>query len=167
MSTSLRQAARNEIPSVFELYRQRIQWMNHQGIRQWNVTEYLSVYPLSYYESCCAAGTLYVWQEAAAPITGAAVLLTQDGRWDDSKTAAACYVHNLVTAPGCPGSGRRMLEAAERLAVSRGRRSMRLDCAEGNERLKQYYAAQGYHAVGRCREGDYRGILWEKSLPSE
>ena len=44
---------------------------------------------------------------------------------------------------------------------------MRLDCAEDNERLKQYYAAQGYRAAGRCREGSYRGILWEKPLPSE
>ena len=167
MSSPLRRAAPDEVPSVFELYRQRIHWMNRQGIRQWNVTEYLSVYPLSYYASCCTAGTLYVWQEAAVPITGSVVLLTQDSRWDDGETAATCYIHNLVTAPGCPGTGRRMPAAAERLAVSRGQRSMRLDCAEDNERLKQYYAAQGYRAAGRCREGNYRGILWEKPLPSE
>ena len=147
MSSPLRRAAPDEVPSVFELYRQRIHWMNRQGIRQWNVTEYLSVYPLSYYASCCTAGTLYVWQEAAAPITGSVVLLTQDSRWDDGETAATCYVHNLVTAPGCPGTGRRMLAAAER--------------------LEHFSAALGYRAAGRCREGNYRGILWEKPLPSE
>ena len=114
MSSPLRRAAPDEVPSVFELYRQRIHWMNRQGIRQWNVTEYLSVYPLSYYASCCTAGTLYVWQEAAAPITGSVVLLTPESRWDDGETAATCYIHNLVTAPGCPGTGRRMPAAAGR-----------------------------------------------------
>lgn len=35
--------------AVFHLYEQRVSWMNEKGLHQWNDTDYLNAYPISYY----------------------------------------------------------------------------------------------------------------------
>ena len=63
-----------EAAEVFRLIRERTRWMDEVGICQWNHTDYLNVFPLSYYEEQQAEGTLYALCErqtgklaAAAP----------------------------------------------------------------------------------------------------
>ena len=36
-----------DLPLIFRLYEQRVNWMDEQGIAQWNTTDYLNTYPLS------------------------------------------------------------------------------------------------------------------------
>ena len=48
-----------EAAEVFRLICERTRWMDEVGIRQWNHTDYLNVFPLSYYEQQQAEGTLY------------------------------------------------------------------------------------------------------------
>lgn len=44
-----RQAQPEEIEEIFSLYGKRIRWMDENGVRQWNATDYLAVYPAKYY----------------------------------------------------------------------------------------------------------------------
>ena len=69
-------AASGEIAAAFSLYEKRVRWMDEQGIRQWNVTDYLNVYPQAYYRRQAEMGSLYVLKETeSGAIVGAAVLL--------------------------------------------------------------------------------------------
>lgn len=165
MEPLFRAAAAEELPAVFQLYVRRVEWMERRGLRQWNATDYLRAYPLSYYEACQAAGTLYLAARPGEPPIGAVVLLTRDGRWPDG--AAALYIHNLVTDEREKGLGAFLLRQSAALARRRGLELLRLDCAEDNPALNEYYAAQGFAAAGRCQEGPYRGVLREKRLRAE
>lgn len=49
MGYDFRLAINNEIDTIFSLYKKRIQWMDKSGIQQWNMTNYLEVYPISHY----------------------------------------------------------------------------------------------------------------------
>lgn len=69
-------AASGEIAAVFSPYEKRVRWMDEQGIRQWNVMDYLNVYPQAYYRRQAETGSLYVLKETeSGAIVGAAVLL--------------------------------------------------------------------------------------------
>ena len=55
----LRPCRPEEAAEVFRLICERTRWMDEVGICQWNHTDYLNVFPLSYYERQQAEGTLY------------------------------------------------------------------------------------------------------------
>jgi ribosomal protein S18 acetylase RimI-like enzyme len=55
-------------------------------------------------------------------------------------------------AAALPGTGRRLLLAAEQRVAAAGRTLARLDCLAGNDRLTAYYLDAGYQVVGR-KEG--------------
>ncbi len=79
--------------------------------------------------------------------------------WEDlaawgPQPPTAGYVHRLMVdrtaAP--PGTGLRLLRAAERRVAEAGRSLARLDSLAGNVRLTAYYVDAGYQVVGR-KEG--------------
>ena len=76
--------------------------MDEQGIESWNKTNYLARFPESYFFEKCHSSELYVLHEAA-------VLLTEDSRWNTLPPAHAYYLHNLVSAPNMHGASRRIL----------------------------------------------------------
>ena len=163
MTDALRLAVPTDVPAAFRLYEARVAWMEQTGLRQWNATDYLAVYPPAYFEKQARAQRLYVL-EAAGALAGAVVLLTSDPRWDAHPAAGAYYIHNLVTDPAQRGAGRVLLAEVERLARADGRTCLRLDCAVDNAFLNRYYEALGYLPAGRCVDGLYTGILQEKIL---
>ena len=120
MKDAFRAAAPSDIEAIFSLYEKRVRWMDENGVRQWNVTDYLTVYPAAYYREQQAAGRLFALYDGDAPI-GAVVLLDEDPLWPDG--LPACYIHNLVTDPAVSGAGRRILRAVEALAARRGVRA--------------------------------------------
>ena len=164
MAYTLRPAEPADVPAVFRLYEARVAWMVRTGLRQWNVTDYLAVYPPAYFQAQANAHRLYVLEDAPGVPVGAVVLLTDDPRWDALPAASARYVHNLVTDPSVKGAGRVLLAETERLARAGGAAVQRLDCAADNAVLNAYYESLGYLPVGRCEDGLYTGILREKSL---
>jgi len=65
-----------EAAEVFRLICERTRWMDEVGICQWNHTDYLNVFPLSYYERQQAEGTLYaLCERQTGKLAAAAVLL--------------------------------------------------------------------------------------------
>ncbi len=158
-----RRAEPDEVGSVFQLYKKRIQWMDRKGICQWNTTGYLETYPVDYYVKQQILGNLYVLIEGNA-IIGAVVLLQEDDRWSDKKALPAFYVHNLVTDFRVSGAGEKILMESEKLAINKGKYYVRLDCAVNNVFLNNYYDSLGYKIAGICQDGAYIGNRREKFL---
>lgn len=163
MGYDFRLAQNNEIDIIFSLYEKRIYWMNKLGIQQWNITNYLTVYPISYYAERQRLEELYVLCRENV-IIGAVVLLQSDERWLKEANSPAYYVHNLVTEPSVKGAGKMILSEAEKMAISEGMQFIRLDCAADNEFLNEYYDSMGYKMAGRCKDGAYIGNKREKEF---
>jgi len=161
----IRLADLEDVDGILDLIRQRIGWMDEKGLEQWNKTEYLSVYPRSYFEEIIRRGDVFVASENGT-VVGAAALFPQDPRWsaEENRDTSALYVHHLVSDLRTPGVGRRLLAFAEGYARARSIQALRLDSAEGNAALESYYAALGYTALGTCVDGPYVGIKREKRL---
>lgn len=158
-------AKKEETKEIFNLYAERVRWMNKHGIRQWNTTGYLERYPLSYFQEQCELGNLYVLRSIEdGSIASAVVLYQSDERWLDKADVPAYYIHNLVAHPDAKGAGARMIAAAEKNAIEHGKHFIRLDCAVDNTFLNQYYASKGYVEAGKCKDGSYLGIRREKKL---
>ena len=149
---------------IFEIYRERMKWMDVKGLDHWNKCDYLNLYPLTYYKRQIENGNLYVLLDNESRIIGAVVLLDTDSRWPD-KTDAAFYVHNLVTLPDENGVGTLMMWEIERIAVKFGKEYIRLDCSVKSDFLNSFYGNLGYLDTGkRCEDGDYCGIMREKHI---
>ena len=159
-------AKKEDAQGIFQLYVNRVKWMDSKGLRQWNVTDYLSRYPLEYYQEQCELGTLFSLRPVIGKgFAGAIVLLQGDDRWIGRSDVPAYYVHNLVTAQAFKGCGGILLEEAEKMAISHGKHFLRLDCAVDNPVLNDYYDARGYELAGQCEDGPYIGNLRQKALP--
>lgn len=163
-----RRATPDEVRQAFELVLARMRWMDAKGIRQWNVTGYTERFPLDYYAAQQRMGHLYVLAEAATGrIVCIAVVRPDCDRWIEegwTDIASALYMHNLASAPDCPGAGALFLTEAESLARREGKAWFRLDSAADNAAINAYYDARGYSVVGTCRHGLYRGLLRQKRL---
>lgn len=163
MDYYFRKATINEVKHIFDLIQKRMHWMDKVGIKQWNVTEYDKIYPIEYYMKEQSKGTLFVLEEKKTNnIVAAAVLLEEDDRWNDG--ASSFYLHNFVTDIDAKGVGKIFLAKAEEYATIKGKKYFRLDSAESNKKLEQYYTFQKFEAVGRCIDAQYIGILRQKEL---
>lgn len=163
MNYYFRKATINEVKHIFDLIQKRMHWMDKVGIKQWNVTEYDKIYPIEYYMKEQSKGTLFVLEEKKTNnIVAAAVLLEEDNRWNDD--ASSFYLHNFVTDIDAKGTGKIFLAKAEEYASTKGKKYFRLDSAEDNKNLEEYYSLQGFVAVGKCIDGQYIGILRQKEL---
>ena len=162
---TFRPAEKHEVPAVFELIMSRVHWMDDVGIRQWNVTAYAGCYPPAHYEAARQRGDLFVLTDDSG-IAACAVLRQDDERWPEAMQSAepAFYLHHLAARLGAKGAGRSILRMAEDYAVRQGKTRSRLDSADDNAFLADYYTAQGYVPVGHCVDGLYSGILREKVL---
>lgn len=156
----------HDIPDAFIIVLERIRWMDENGIRQWNVTDYTTAYPLAYYEKCCENGELFVLADAeSGEIVCLGALKSSDAFWKSFPDFGdALYLHNFASKPTAKGVGSQFLSLAEAFAVQSGKRRLRLDSAEDNLALARFYESRGYVSVGRCTDGPYTGILREKKL---
>ena len=163
---TFRPAEKAEVPAVFDLIMGRVRWMDTVGIRQWNVTDYAGCYPLHHYEAARQRGALFVMANEEGVIVACAVLRQDDERWPEAMQLAepAFYLHHFATRVGMKGVGPIFLHMAEEYALTQGKTRFRLDSADDNAFLTDYYPAFGYVPVGTCVDGLYSGILREKVL---
>ena len=159
----LRRCTIKEAKQVFSLIRQRMRWMDKKGFDSWNQNHYDEIFPLSYFEKEAMLGRLFALvSEKDEHIISAAVLLESDSRWNSEKPAI--YVHNFVSDIESAQAGQRFLEAVECYAKARGKQYVRLDSAQNNSSLENYYTNLGFAAVGICQEGVYQGVLRQKEI---
>ena len=152
-----------ELDEAIALIRARVDWMDAVGIRQWNVTDYMGVYPRTYFEEIEQGGELFALFGEDGRMLAIGALKEADARWIAAE-GAAFYLHHFASATDAPGAGSTYLALAEQYAKSVGKQYFRLDSATDNAKLEAYYTARGYLPVGRCVDGAYVGILREKKL---
>lgn len=156
-----------DVPDVIRLIECRIEWMDRNGISQWNKNHYRERYPDSYYVQTAEKGQLYVLVDKEnGQIIAGAVLLTDDYRWGESDEKAF-YVHNLVSDIEIKDAGKVMVQKIEDYAELKGMRYVRLDCIVGNQRLNAWYENLGYEYVRTITDGEYQGNLREKELMAD
>ena len=159
----LKQADASHLEAFYELIRRRIVWMEENGIRQWNVTDYWGVYPEDYYARQQEQGRLYILENEGR-LLAAGVVFEEDPRWENSGDVPAWYLHHFAAFPEVRGAGVLFLRELERQARELGKQRLRLDCAVDNPRLNRYYEELGYAVCGSCVDGVYEGITREKIL---
>ena len=158
----LRLASLEEAPRLFQLILRRITWLEERGIRQWERDDYLTYYPLTYFQERARNGALYgLWRPDGAPNV-VAVLLEEDDRWPAG--GSALYIHNLAANPDAQGAGERMLRQCMALAKAMGKDYLRLDCGRNNPALNDYYERLGFSYVGPMEVGSYQGNLRQRPL---
>ncbi len=163
-SYEFRRGTRQDAQQIFDLIQARMDWMDRQGICQWNTEDYWSIFPRAYYFTAIAEGRLFVLaQKCQNRIVSAGVLAAGDELWEEDGEDAV-YLHNFVAALDQKGVGAVFLQKCEEFATSQGKRALRLDCNASNKTLNTYYARQGYVAMGRGGVGNYQGVKWEKRL---
>ncbi|MFF7792934.1 GNAT family N-acetyltransferase [Streptomyces sp. NPDC007991] len=162
----IRPATEADLPTLVRLRDDAARWMLARGITgQWRPGELDE----EHFRQVMAHGE--VWLAEAG---GAWELWWEDVAAWGPQPPVAGYVHRLMVdrsiAP--PGTGRRLLEAAERRVAEAGRTRVRLDCLAGNAPLNAYYRGAGYRVVGLKEGKPQQGgapksfTLMEKELPN-
>ncbi|MFF8556333.1 GNAT family N-acetyltransferase [Streptomyces sp. NPDC015501] len=145
-----RLASDTDLPAVVRLRDHAARWMLARGVTgQWRPGEL----DAEHFRKIMESGELWLAEKADA-IVGAWELWWEDEDAWGPRSSSAGYVHRLMVdhAEVPPGTGRRLLRAAERRVAGTGRELVRLDCLAANARLNAYYLAVGYRAVG-VKEG--------------
>ncbi|MFG2880536.1 GNAT family N-acetyltransferase [Streptomyces sp. NPDC048337] len=163
-----RQAEEKDAGTLVQLYDGAARWMRQHGIEQWKPGEKDAAHFLAKMRD----GEVWLGGDADGRVVGAYELWWSDEEAWGVQPPVAGYVHRLMvareTAPA--GTGRRLLEHAERRIARTGRERARLDCVSTNPRLLAYYQGAGYRVVGEFPHKEGKGgriygvILLEKRL---
>jgi GNAT superfamily N-acetyltransferase len=139
-------------------------WLASRGIVQWGHGE---VTPADIAKQIRNGEWSVVRRQDA--LVGALRLLRSDRPlWPDDGLAAA-YVHGMMIDRTQAGQrlGTSMLAWAHGHALAAGAAFLRLDCVESNQRLRDYYGAQGFTDVGRHDfEGPWSSVVLLQKLVS-
>ncbi|MBT2419311.1 GNAT family N-acetyltransferase [Streptomyces sp. ISL-22] len=146
----VRQATEADLTTLVRLRDDAARWMLAHGITgQWRPGELDE----DHFSRIMARGEVWL-AETDGRVTGAWELWWEDDAAWGPQPPVAGYVHRLMVDrnAAAPGTGRRLLRAAERRVAAVGRTRVRLDCLAGNARLNAYYQDAGYRVVG-LKEG--------------
>lgn len=141
-----RLAADTDLTALVRLRDDAARWMLAQGITgQWQPGQLGE----NHFRKAMAEGEVWL-AEADGRVAGAWELWWEDEDAWGPQPPVAGYVHRLMVDRSStqPGTGRFLLEAAERRIATTGRAFMRLDCLADNARLNAYYLNLGYRVVG-------------------
>ncbi|MFD3508018.1 GNAT family N-acetyltransferase [Nocardia sp. NPDC058666] len=143
---SFRLAADTDLATLVRLRDDAAHWMLAHGITgQWQPGQLSE----DHFRKAMAQGEVWV-AEVGGRVVGAWELWWDDEDAWGSQPPVAGYVHRLMVDRSVaePGTGRLLLEAAERRVAAVGRNFVRLDCLAGNVPLNAYYSNLGYRVVG-------------------
>jgi GNAT superfamily N-acetyltransferase len=146
----VRPASESDLAALVRLRDDAARWMLARGITgQWRPGELDE----EHFRRVMAHGEVWL-AETGTGLAGAWELWWQDEDAWGPQPPVAGYVHRLMVdrTAAAPGTGRVLLEAAERRVAEVGRTSVRLDCLATSTQLNAYYRQAGYRVVGR-KEG--------------
>ncbi|MEV6330647.1 GNAT family N-acetyltransferase [Streptomyces sp. NPDC051909] len=163
----VRLAAEPDLPTLVRLRDAAARWMLARGVtRQWQPGELDEEH---FRRVMAGDGEVWIAESVSVSVS---VSVSESGSesgseeggvvgawelwWDDEaawgvQPPVAGYVHRLMVdrTTAAPGTGRRLLTAAEHRVAATGRTHVRLDCLADNAPLNTYYRNAGYRPVGR------------------
>ncbi|MFC7928893.1 GNAT family N-acetyltransferase [Streptomyces cinereoruber] len=165
---TFRQACERDPGLLAEMYDGAARWMLRNGIDQWKP----GGKDAAHFRERLAGGEVWLACHGSREV-GAYELWWEDEQAWGRQAPVAGYVHRLMTVRGAApaGAGRALLAHAEGRIAAAGRTVARLDCLTSNPRLRAYYEAAGYRAVGEepgklAADGTCYGVtLMERVLP--
>lgn len=150
-----------DVVPIWQLRRQREDWLASRGIDQWRPGEV----PAATIQEQADRGEWYVLRDESV-IAGLRILWSDPDFWgpDDG---GSIYVHGLMVdlRRAGEGLGSELLEWAARLGGQHGKARLRLDSALTNPGLTRYYERLGFTPKGQRQVGDlFEVILWERPV---
>ncbi len=165
-----RRADESDLATLVRLRDDAARWMLGQGITgQWRPGEL----DADHFRRVMADGEVWIAELDGRAVGAWELWWADEAAWGPRPPEAG-YVHRLMVDRDRaePGTGRRLLRAAEQRVAEVGRTYARLDCVAGNARLNAYYVANGYRVVGHKAGKPQPGgepkpfTLLEKPLPT-
>jgi GNAT superfamily N-acetyltransferase len=164
----IRLAILNDIPQIMKLIAEVVPAMNAAGNFQWD-----STYPNApVFESDIGLNQLWV-AEADCDIAGIAAITTDQEPeyanvgWDLNETAIVTHRLAVSARYRGRGIGSMLLQQAEREAISRGIKALRIDTNSNNRATRQLFPKLGYEFAGEIGLGfrpNLRFYCYEKRL---
>lgn len=157
-----RPAQPDDLPQVMEILSQAAAWLQSKGIDQWPSP------PPKHWQQRMAEkierGEMYTLGVVNNRF-GMVGLSWADPYWPDDRQAG--YVHRMAIRSDMHGQnvGGLILFWAQQKVKQHGRRLLRLDCANSNGRLRQFYEAHGFVYRGHVHDHDYLAALYELEIP--
>ena len=158
----IRPANSDDLGQIMDIIGQAAAWLEQRGISQWP-----------------APPNEHWWQRIAHQIEAGEFFLAfvdnqpvatlriswKDAYWP-SDDGIAGYVHNLALVDQAHGMGLGaiLIKWAKAYIRGTGRSLIRLDCEAGNKALRDYYEGLGFRYMGRCKDKDYTGALYEMKV---
>lgn len=165
---TIRLATLNDISPIMQLIAEVVPAMNAAGNFQWD-----STYPdAKVFENDIAHSQLWV-ADADGDIAGIAAITTDqepeyaEAGWDLNETAIV--THRLAVSARYRGRGiaASLLQQAEKEAISRGIKTLRIDTNSNNKATRQLFPKLGYEFAGEIGLGfrpNLRFYCYEKRL---
>ena len=138
-------------------------WLWDCGIQQWEPGSQLA--QREHLRTLLSDGQLLL-ARVGTEIAGGCILTSRVIPEWEGRPGPARYLHKLVVQRAYAGKslGRQILSDAESRASRHGSRLLRLDCWEGNRKLRAYYRAAGFGEVASVASQASWVRLFEKSL---
>jgi GNAT superfamily N-acetyltransferase len=169
-------ASEADLAPFLDLLESAATWLWDRGIQQWPPGSMRAQEPLLLRaaragelviarDAAARAGELVIARDAAALAGGCVLTADPTPEWD-GHAGDALYVHKLVVARSQAGSGlaQRILDWCARRAGERGVSGLRLDCWDGNARLRALYRDAGFRELEAVPSLGYEVRLFERPL---
>ena len=153
---NVKRAGAGEVDKVVAVLSEAAAWLRSRGIEQWP-----DPYPAEWVAASVERGETYLARENGTVVGTVTLRWTDRAFWGEQPPVAG-YVHGLAVRREFAGRGPELLTWAEQRVRSEGRELLRLDCRTDNERLRRYYARQGFEHRGDTTVDDFRTSLYER-----
>jgi ribosomal protein S18 acetylase RimI-like enzyme len=132
-----------DLDDVLEVLNETARWLTSRGINQW-----VDGFPRQLVAADISRGEVYLARRERRAV-GTFTLQWSDELFWPGAVGEAGYIHRIAVRREARGLGVELLQMAERVTASSGRKSLRLDCFAGNDALCAYYERAGF-----ARRGD-------------
>lgn len=152
-----------DLPGFVAVLEETAAWLWGRGIRQWEPGSMRAQEPTL--ASWAAAGHLLVARDARA-VVGGCFLVPEAGREWSGRDGTALYLHKLAVARAHArrGIARRILAHCDEVARTHGVPRLRLDCWDGNARLRAFYRDAGFRELEAVPSHGYAVRLFERAV---
>ncbi len=153
----------SELEPFLDLLESAATWLWDRGIEQWAPGSMRAQAPLL--GECARSGWLVIARSESELVGGCTLVPHSSPEWS-GRDEPALYVHKLVVATSHSGQGiaRDLLAWCEQRARAMGVQRLRLDCWDGNSKLRALYCEHGYRELDAACVNGYWARRFEREL---